>query len=199
MAEFDLQRRHVLEDVEGMPGAEFQTAGWDGFQMRRSADAPRYVLRLTATEARERGADLGFNLDQAINTGRGLETLWAGEPRASLRLGPDEWLLIGAPAAGADLAGLKMTDVSHRNVALEVRGRFVRDVLQTGIALDLDDRAFPAGSATRTLFAKAEIVLVHGRDRSGDSVFRLECWRSFARYLAAHLAQSARLLGVAAR
>ena len=38
---------------------------------------------------------------------------------------------------------------------------------------------FPVGMCTRTLFAKAEIVLW----RTGENVFQIEVWRSFADYL----------------
>ena len=192
----ELRRCHVLDGVDGAPGEAFQPTRASAFQMRRAPDAPRHSLRLDPARAREQRTVLGFDVGQPINAGCGLETLLRGEPRASLRLGPDEWLLIGQPSQLDDQAGLKITDISHRNIAIDVRGEAVRDVLQTGIALDLDERGFPAGAATRTLFVKAEVVLVHWRDAAGGSVFRIECWRSFGRYLAAHLAQSATLLGL---
>jgi sarcosine oxidase subunit gamma len=106
------------------------------------------------------------------------------------RLGPDEWLLLGADAASGTieqglneaLAGRvhSLVDISHRQVAIEVSGLRAREVLNGGCPLDLADEAFPAGSATRTLFGKAEIVLI----RSGAAAtFRVECWRSFAPYV----------------
>lgn len=195
----DMQRRHVLAGLDEAPAEAFPPAPRAAFQMRRAGDVTRHVLRLDPAVAAQRGQVLGFDVSQAINRACGQDTLLTASPRASLRLGPDEWLLIGAPSAAADEAGLKTVDVSHRNVAIEVRGRNVRDVLNTGIALDLDEAIFPVGTATRTGFAKAEIVLVHCRDAAGHSVFRIECWRSFGRYLVAHLAQSARLLGLAPR
>ena len=97
-------------------------------------------------------------------------------------------------AVSKKAAGMRV-DVSHRNVAIDVRGTQVHDVLNTGVPLDLDDVAFPVGTATRTLFAKAEIVLVRCDDQDGLATFRIECWRSFARYLVGHLTQSAALLG----
>lgn len=195
-AQFEIQRRHVLGGLDEVPAASDRPARKNDFQMRRAGDVTRHVLRLDPAIAAQRGEVLGFDVRQAINMAHGQETLLTDTPRASLRLGPDEWLLIGTPAAEADQASLKTVDVSHRNIAIEVRGCAVRDVLNTGIALDLDEAVFRIGTATRTVFAKAEIVLVHCRDASGDSVFRIECWRSFGRYLVAHLAQSARLLGL---
>jgi sarcosine oxidase subunit gamma len=49
--------------------------------------------------------------------------------------------------------------------------------------LDLDVRAFAVGMCTRTVFAKAEIVLW----RTAADVFRLEVWRSFTDYVASFL------------
>jgi sarcosine oxidase subunit gamma len=46
---------------------------------------------------------------------------------------------------------------------------------------------------TRTVFAKAEIVLW----RYADDSFRLEVWRSFAAYVSGVIAEAARELAVA--
>src|SRR5690606_22257751 len=121
------------------------------------------------------------------------------DARIAARLGPDEWLLI-APSSPDDvlaggienaLAGYfhSLVDVSHRNIAIEVSGREAPIVLNAGVPIDLDDAAFPAGSATRTVLGKAEIVLVRpGTDR----VYRVECWRSFEPYVRQFLDEAAR-------
>ena len=57
-----------------------------------------------------------------------------------------------------------------------------------GQMLDLDERAFPVGMCTRTLLAKAEVVLW----RIAPDSFRLEVWRSFAAYVSLYLAEAAR-------
>jgi sarcosine oxidase subunit gamma len=118
--------------------------------------------------------------------------------RAALWLGPDEWLLISAePAADnasaalrAALAGLphSLVDVSHRQLALEVTGPDAAVLLAAGCALDLEPAAFPVGMCTRTMLAKAEIVLW----RIAPEAFRIEVWRSFAPYLSAFLSEAAR-------
>ena len=82
--------------------------------------------------------------------------------RAALRLGPDEWLLIGPDGdghPGARAGRCSLVDVGHRNVGLTVSGTLAAEVLSSGVMLDLDVAAFPVGMATRTLFTKAEIVL----------------------------------------
>jgi sarcosine oxidase, subunit gamma len=117
--------------------------------------------------------------------------------RAALWLGPDEWLLLAA----AEQAGLgvrlgralealphSLVEVSHRQVALLVHGPQAALVLASGCPLDLDASAFPVGMCTRTVLAKAEVVL--WRKAAGE--FHLEVWRSFAPYVSQFLAEAAR-------
>lgn len=118
--------------------------------------------------------------------------------RAALWLGPDEWLLI-APAADADATGAalaaalaavahSLVDVSHRQVALELTTPQAALLIAAGCPLDLAPGAFPVGMCTRTMLAKAEIVLW----RTGPEVFRIEVWRSFAPYVSAFLGEAVR-------
>ena len=60
--------------------------------------------------------------------------------------------------------------------------------MASALRSDLDPKAFSIGTATRTLFAKAEIVLW----RKGVNDFHIEVWRSFAEYLHGQLEQAAR-------
>ena len=120
----------------------------------------------------------------------------AGE-RAALWLGPDEWLLI-APLTQSGLAtGLEralspwphsLVDVSHRQVALVAHGAAAATLLASGCPLDLEAGAFPVGMCTRTILAKAEVVLW----RLNACEFRIEVWRSFAPYVSHYLAEAAR-------
>jgi sarcosine oxidase, subunit gamma len=117
--------------------------------------------------------------------------------RAALWLGPDEWLLL-APAEQAGLAtrleraleGLahSVVEVSHRQVGLLVHGPQAVLLLASGCPLDLDLHAFPVAMCTRTMLAKAEVVLW----RTAATEFRLEVWRSFAPYVTQFLAEAAR-------
>lgn len=109
--------------------------------------------------------------------------------RFALWLGPDEWLLIVPDADPAPIfaaieeatAGLPhaLVDVSARSVGIELAGEKAAFVLNQGNALDLSLEAFPVGACTRTLFHKAEIVLV----RHAPDVFHIDVWRSFAPYV----------------
>jgi sarcosine oxidase, subunit gamma len=107
-------------------------------------------------------------------------------PCAALWLGPDEWLLLNTPAGlAASLAGLphSLVDVSGRQIGLMLTGRRAARVLSSGCLLDLSAQAFPVGCVARTLFHKAEIVLWRRPDG-----FHVDVWRSFAPYVAGHLA-----------
>ena len=125
--------------------------------------------------------------------------------RATLWLGPDEFLLLDlGPDDGSSgesratvpqglegaLAGAPhaLVDVSHRQFALEISGAHATTILSGACPLDLDARAFPVGMCTRTVLAKADIVLW----RTGQSTFHLEVWRSFAAYVSGLLGEIAR-------
>jgi sarcosine oxidase subunit gamma len=121
-----------------------------------------------------------------------------GGSRAALWLGPDEYLLLAPAAEAADLALAldgalqgephSLVEVSHRQTGLEIRGPRAADTLNSGCPLDLDLSAFALRMCTRTVFAKAEIVLW----RTAHDVFRLEVWRSFTDYVARLLNEAAR-------
>ncbi|OLP61015.1 sarcosine oxidase subunit gamma [Xaviernesmea oryzae] len=113
--------------------------------------------------------------------------------RHALWLGPDEWLVIDeseAPLLQAlDGAGVlhSAVDISHRNAAILVSGAGAAAVLNSGCPLNLSPAVFPIGACARTVLSKAEIVLY----RTGETDFRVECWRSFAPYVLAVLAEAA--------
>ena len=118
-------------------------------------------------------------------------------PRAAFWLGPDEWLLVApdgdADAIAADIAAAltgapaSIVDISDRQVALSVSGPRATEVVNAFNPLDLDPAAFPVGMVTRTIFAKAEIVLW----RTAPDAFRIEVWRSFAPYVEGLLREAA--------
>lgn len=118
-------------------------------------------------------------------------------PRSALWLGPDEWLLLApdgdAPRimdgieAALTGAPASLVDISDRQVAYAVTGPRAADVINAFNPLDLHPAAFPVGMVTRTVFAKAEIVLW----RTGEDAFRIEVWRSFAPYVEGLLREAA--------
>jgi sarcosine oxidase subunit gamma len=120
----------------------------------------------------------------------------AGE-RLAARLGPDEWLIIGAPSqadslsseVSGTLAGRlhAIVDVSQASVAFAVEGPDAANILNTGCPLDFDTRHFRTGSATRTILGKCEIAIF----RLSEFEFRVECWRSFGAYVHSFLLEAA--------
>ena len=122
--------------------------------------------------------------------------------RATLWLGPDEYLLLDA-ASAADAEGAAvaaaleqamgdaphaLVDLGHRQFAIEVKGPHAESILCAGCPLDLDVGAFPVGMCTRTVLAKADIVLW----RTRADAFHLEIWRSFAGYVGGLLREISR-------
>jgi sarcosine oxidase subunit gamma len=107
--------------------------------------------------------------------------------RSSLWLGPDEYLLLQASSEALPIESLEqalqphahsLVEVSHRQVSLQVRGPNAQTILASCCPLDLDQSAFPLDMCTRTVLAKAEIVLW----RRAADCFHLEVWRSFLSY-----------------
>jgi sarcosine oxidase subunit gamma len=102
--------------------------------------------------------------------------------QTAFRLGPDEFLLL-LPEGKAPAINIaephSLVDISHRQTAILLEGPQAADMLNAGCPLDLDERAFPIGMATRTMFMKADIVLW----RTGSKNFHIEVWRSFAPYV----------------
>jgi sarcosine oxidase subunit gamma len=187
------RRTGILDPVERFAGAV-------SVVIRPLGPQTRFVLRLGAEDAAMLGHLAGLQLAVPINrTSR-------AEGRIAARLGPDEWLLL-APEAdalvflaarAAVLAPLHhaLVDISHRNVAIEVSGAAAADTLNAGCPLDLGAGRFLPGDATRTLVGKAEIVLLRLDDAADPQGrpqprYRLECWRSYGRYLHAFLTEAA--------
>lgn len=116
--------------------------------------------------------------------------------RHALWLGPDEWLILDEgeadlmAAAGKAKAFHAATDISHRNVAFDVKGAQAVDCLGSGCPHDLRLSNFPVGACSRTICGKAEVVLY----RVGEDHFHVEVWQSFAEYLFDLLDESARSL-----
>ncbi|MFR0354274.1 sarcosine oxidase subunit gamma [Streptomyces sediminimaris] len=152
-------------------------------------------VRLDAKGPAADAAGLALGLQLPLEPGTAVR---AGE-RAALRLGPDEWLLVGPPGSQADLearvreaAGdepVSVTDVSAQRTTLLVAGPRARDLLAHGCSLDLHPRAFGAGRCAQTTLGRTQVVLV-ARDepRAG---FWVLVRSSFAGYLADWLLDAA--------
>jgi sarcosine oxidase subunit gamma len=129
--------------------------------------------------------------------------------RATLWMGPDEYLLLDygpgeppprEPSAGTSSSTLfdalegaladvphALVDISHRQFAFEMAGPHAATILSGACPLDLDLTQFPVGMCTRTVLAKADVMLW----RTRADAFHLEVWRSFAGYVTGVLTEIA--------
>ncbi|NKB50686.1 MAG: sarcosine oxidase subunit gamma [Rhizobiaceae bacterium] len=141
--------------------------------------ASRISFRATPKGAKDFGKTLDLDLPVKPGQSTSKSTL------SALWIGPDEWLIIDTKNPIDKLmprrenANFCATDISHRNVAFIVSGNGAENTLCASCPRDLSLSAFPVGSASRTIFGKAEVVLL----RTGKTSFRLECWRSFSPYV----------------
>ncbi|MDF1607862.1 sarcosine oxidase subunit gamma [Hoeflea sp. YIM 152468] len=178
----DIAHPTRLESLAG------RAIGATGVMLTPAPAAHRVVLRADPREAEALSKALGLELPAAPKTSARTDT-----GRLIAWLGPDEWLIIdenGDPAADlAKAAALhSAVDISHRNTAILVTGKGARATVQGGCPQNLSERAFPVGSASRTVLGKIEVVIL----RTGAEEFRVECWRSFADYAFGVLSEAAK-------
>ena len=164
----------------------------DAAWMRVKPPASRLILQCDAAARRVAAAAWGLPFSEEPCRAQTL-----GE-RATLWLGPDEHLLwqasreVAPPIADLESALAahphSLVDVSHRQLALEIFGPHAQTILAGACPLDLSEREFPVHMCTRTVLAKAEIVLW----RTAPDAFHVEVWRSFQPYAQALLSEIGR-------
>jgi sarcosine oxidase subunit gamma len=115
-------------------------------------------------------------------------TVAAVGERRVLWLGPDEWVVIGAPGSeAATLQALReavgdtgsAVDLSANRVVVEVAGPAARDVLSTCCPLDLHPRAFGPDRVAGTLLGTAQAFVEQTTD---EPCFRIHVRPSFLAY-----------------
>jgi sarcosine oxidase subunit gamma len=158
---------------------------------------------LELVDARELAfvAQLDVRVDPATAASLGFPTApnTATKPgdRDALWLGPDEWLVVGAPGLagaiadelGTSLAGLhhSVVDVSANRVVLELAGPTRHDLLATACPIDVHPRSWGEGRCAQSLFGAAQVLL---HEREGAT--RLFVRPSFADYVVDLLLAAAR-------
>jgi sarcosine oxidase subunit gamma len=167
------------------PGTGFAEAPLAGLVSLRGAfDDPKFARR--AAQA------IGMDLVTEPNRLAGSAALWC------IWQGPDEWLLVVpigeeqrlVERLEAELAGLHcaIVDVTGGFRVLRLDGEATLTLLSMGCSLDFDPRAFPPGSAVRTLLAGVPLSVLRVEDRMR---FDLVVPRSFTHYLQGWLARAA--------
>jgi sarcosine oxidase, subunit gamma len=152
--------------------------------MLAAAPASRFILQGSAAVRAAASAAWGVAF-----AGEACRAIVQGQ-RATLWLGPDEYLLLDFAAGANDAAAIAieqalsglphaLVDISHRQIALNIFGPHAEAILSGGCPLDFNNGEFPVGMCTRTVFAKADVLLW----RTGADTFHLEVWRSFTAYV----------------
>lgn len=174
-----MKKRSPLEDF-AFPAGLREVPFLAQINLRADPSASGVMQRLASA--------LGFALPVEPNTSAG------GAEQLALWLGPDEWLLLGAPGAEASLetrcrAALgsdigSVVDVSANRTTLELWGPAARSVLETGCAIDLHPRAFGPGRCAQTQLARTGVIL---HQLTSEPRYRLLVRPSFSAYLASWL------------
>ena len=160
------------------------------------AEARAPLADRTADLARVGAGELAFVAQVDVRTADGAALGFPVEPntwgragdREVLWLGPDEWLVVGAPDdAGAATAELEsrlagthhsVVDVSANRAAIELTGAGRLELLSSACPIDLDTRVWTDGRCAQTLFGAAPVLL----QERGDAT-RLFVRPSFAGYV----------------
>ncbi|PSJ58856.1 sarcosine oxidase subunit gamma [Pseudaminobacter soli (ex Li et al. 2025)] len=168
----------MLHEFHSPVGREIAVGKAIPLRIRTVDDCARFSLRFDPARLAEASKAFGLALPAKIGD------VAASSGRLAVQLGPDEWHLLaplaeqgGVERAFAELYSAtphSLVDVSHREVGIEVEGTAALLALRSAIAFDIE--AMPAGMGCRTIFDKAQIVLV----RETEERFRIEVWRSFA-------------------
>lgn len=120
-------------------------------------------------------------------------TMVQGKDVSFIGYGPGQWLAVspafGAEALATDLAarfeGLaSISDQSGGRAVLRISGPRARDLLAKGLAIDLDPRVFPPGSAATSTISHMGVQLWQGDDaQSFDLAIFRSVSESFWRWL----------------
>jgi heterotetrameric sarcosine oxidase gamma subunit len=163
--------------------------------------AERVGLGLASVEVRKGQID---GLKASVRDAYGValpegSTTASGENVMFIGTGPGQWFAVSEALANEDLAtdlaaklkGLaSVADQSSGLGVLRFSGPRARDVLAKGLAIDLDPRAFPAGSAaTSTLSNMSVLIWREGDAESFDIVLFRSVAESFWHWLSASAAE----------
>jgi methylglutamate dehydrogenase subunit D len=179
-----------------MPGRYGRQDGEPGIVI-----AERIGLGLATVAARKGQAE---SLTAAVASAYGVQLpassrIAQGSAVSFAGYGPGQWLAVSEALADealardleAKLQGLaSISDQSGGRTVLRIGGRRARDVLAKGLAIDLDPRAFPLGSAATSAISHMGVQLWQMDDtRSYDIAIFRSLSESFWRWLTASAAE----------
>lgn len=119
--------------------------------------------------------------------------------------GPDQFLILSARDAGAPLERARrvfsgmasLSEQSDGRSLIRISGSRARDLLAKVCSLDLHPAVFPAGAAAATSIDHTAVSLWRGEDSSGEAVFLLLVFATFAESLWGTLLDSGAEYGIA--
>ncbi len=180
------RRRSPLQD-HGAALSRGAVSGPRGVTLAEIPHLAQITLRGDPRDADVLGAmrsALGFDVPLKANT-----VAAAGDVSA-LWLGPDEWLVVGAPDSEVELTArlhaalngrhASVVDVTANRTVLELSGPSARAVLEKACGLDLRPRAFKVGQCAQTNLARTVGIL----ELTQGGAWRIYVRNSFAVYLA---------------
>lgn len=154
----------------------------------------RFNLRIAPADLAAASKAVGLTLPTKIGQGE------QNGDRAAYCIGPDEWLLHAGEAdqqaivssfgAVCEKIPHSLVVISDREFTIGINGSAALDLLSVACPLDLSRMAI--GSAKRTVFDYAQVVLI----RDGEDAFRIEVWRSFFAHVHGLLEIGARELAI---
>ena len=149
--------------------------------IRAAPDCARFSFRIDPAALGRASEAFGLALPAKIGDAV------AADGKIAVCIGPDEWYLIAPSAAQQavesafaalyDTVPHSLVDIGHREVGIEIEGADAALALRSAIPFDIE--AMPVNTGCRTIFDKAQIVLV----RETEQRFRIEVWRSFASHV----------------
>ncbi|HEX2889841.1 hypothetical protein [Vineibacter terrae] len=158
-------------------------------------ESPVAGVRLQTVEGvalivlRGRGDDAAFIVGAARWLGQDLPDSYTEMSRhgdtSICRLGPDEWLVIGARPEGDPPSPVIAVDVSSARSVLRLDGPGATDLLAAGCALDLEGGVLSPGRFAQARLGAFAVLLLAPRDR--DGAIDILVARSYARSLTAWL------------
>jgi len=170
---------HPLQDRQlSLDGAQPLT-------IKAGLETARFSLRIDPANLKTASEVFGLKLPDRMG---GLSiSEEAGQGRAAIMIGPDEWYLTAPQTEHdqiiADFAKLyetqlhSLVDISNREISIVVEGARAAYLCQALIAFDVENMAIPSGR--RTLLDRVQIILARER----EECFRIEVWASFAEHV----------------
>ena len=158
--------------------AAFQVSATNGpVRLTLLPEDLRFSLRMDASGLAAASKALGTAIPHTIGQ------MNKSDGRSVLCLGPDEWEIQASETDRGDITALfasiyptvphSLTDVSDREIAIELEGDGAAELLSVGCPIDFSE--MEPGSGKRSIFDNAQVII----RRDTEARFQMQVWRSF--------------------